>query len=281
MAVGAEEEPSAEWWLARWAWADVRAGGLPPECDLDRVSLRPEIDPENGDEYVRVMLSLPAETPLWRAQTLCHLLSSVLAGEGYTLRRGGEKVLEIPGIPAGLPLTASMGAPTYTEARVCGEGCNRCVRADLGGVTCCSEGSAFSLADIGSILLSGSHGLAADVLGRPGQSDGYKWEPHMREGRCVYHSRETGCTLPSSLMPLQCRTYLCQPERLLSPAQLAVYESYVERLEEQERFISNHMRQQGGVDFDSPLAEIRAAAEKAFAAWAAEEGRPAIHSSTV
>jgi hypothetical protein len=272
MAVGEGEEVSAEWWLNRWAWADVRAGGLPPECDLDRVSLRPETDPATGDEYVRFMLSLPPETPLWRVQTLCHLLSSVLAGEGYTLRLGRKLILDIPGIPDGLPLTAAVGSPTYTEARVCGEGCSRCVAADLGGVACCSEGSAFSLADIGSILLAGNEALAADVLGRPGQSDGYKWEPHMKEARCVYHSRETGCTLPAAQMPLQCRTYLCQPARLMTPEQLVAYEGYVERLEEQERFVSGHMREQGGVDFDSPLPAIRAAAEKAFAAWVAETG---------
>jgi len=270
MAVGENEELSAEWWLDRWAWADVRAGGLPPECDLDRVSLRPETDPESGDEYVRFILSLPPETPLWRAQTLSHLLSSVLAGEGYTLRQGRKIILDIPGIPHELPLTATMGSPTYTEARVCGEGCSRCVKADLGGVACCSEGSAFSLADIGSILLAGNEALAADVLGRPGKSDGYKWEPHMQDARCVYHSRETGCTLPAAQMPLQCRTYLCQPERLMTQEQLAAYEAYVEGLEGQERFISRHMREQGGVDFGSPLAAIMEAAEKAFSAWKEE-----------
>lgn len=267
MALEEGEELTPDWWANRYARANLRAGGMPPEvADPGQAELWEETDPESGERYARVTIPLQADIPLGRARELSHLLTSIFIGEGFTLRRDGERQEELPGEHTG-DLTAEFGAPAYTESRVFAHRCLSCIFSCDSRIGCCTQGSAFSLADIGAALLAGADEHVARVLALPGEMDGVKWHPHMAKGRCVFHDRSTGCTLPREQMPLQCRTYLCLPEQLLPPAQLAEYEGYVDRLEEQEFFVEEHMREQSGVDFDSPLDEIREAARKAFAAW--------------
>ncbi len=260
------EEPSTEWWMERYTEAVRRAGGMPPElAEPQRARLRLEYDSEEDAEYVRVTLPLPAPD-LGRAQELCHMLASVLDAEGYTLKAGGRRVEEIPGEELPEPV-GSLGDGTYAGARVYCQRCLNCALSTETKIACCGQGAAFSLADIGAILLTGDEALVRRVLALPGRRDGVKWHPYLSGGKCVFHDPSCGCILPADRMPLQCRTYLCAPLKLL-PADLAEqYDGYVEGLEEQEYFVEEHMRNEGGVDFDSPLEAIREAAERAFAAW--------------
>lgn len=264
------EELSQDWWIERYYRAAVRAGGMPPEtADPVRVTLRPETDPETGDQYVRVTLPLPAGTVLGRARELAHMLTSVLAGEGYTLRSKGKLVDAIPDDSDGPP-TGELGGLGQTEGRVYSSKCLGCAFSCDSRLGCCGQGAAFSLADIGAALLDGAEVFVAKTLGLPGQREGEKWHPYLTGGRCVFHDASRGCTLERARMPLQCRTYLCAPERLLPPALSAEYESYVEALEMADTFVEQHMRLESGVDFDSPLPALKEAAAKAFAAWPAE-----------
>jgi hypothetical protein len=229
-----------------------------------RARLRTEIDPETGDRYVRVRLPLPPRTALGRARELGHMLTSVLAGVGYTVRQHGAPVEELPGEHPAVP-EASFGGAAFAGGRVCSAGCGVCVVASQGRVGCCAEGAAFSLADLGAMLLSGEDQLVATALALPGEMDGEKWHPYLSGGRCVFHDQATGCTLPRTAMPLQCRTYLCTPAQLLPPDLLAAYDGYVANLEDQEASLAAQMRE-AGVDFGSPLAALRAAAAQAFTA---------------
>lgn len=265
------ERPSKAWWLKRHQWGDVRAGGMPPEVAdplQAKVKRTAEIDSDTGERFGRVTLPLPPGTTLGRAVELAHMLSSTLTAEGYTLRSDGKPVEALPGAHTGEPV-GTLGGLGYSEARVCSDRCLTCVFATDNRFACCTEGAAFSLADIGSALLAGEEKRVAEWLALPGEMDGVKWHPYLSGGRCALHSPDRGCTLPQNLMPLQCRTYLCMPERLLSPELLGDYDGYVEALEEAEQFIEEHMRQEGGVDFGSPLEAVKQAAEKAFVAWEA------------
>lgn len=262
---------SMEWWADRYTRAAVRAGGMPAEiADPLKAILTPQTDPETGDEFVCARLPLPPKVTFGRATELSHMLTSVFAAEGYTLRRDGERIDTIAGENNGEP-TGEFGGPGYSEARVCSHRCYNCIIADDSRLGCCGQGGAWSLADIGSALLAGEEQLVADWLALPGERDGVKWHPYLQAGRCVYHDPSVGCTLPPARMPLQCRTYLCMPEQLLPPDLQDHYTQYVDRLEEVEAFVEEHMRQQGGVDFDSPLDQLKAAADKAFAAWEARK----------
>lgn len=263
------EEPTQAWWDARYEWATRRAGGMPPEvAGNPPVTIREQEDPDNGDRFACVTITMPEGTGLGRTTELAHMLTSTLTAEGFTMRQGGKRVEIIPGEPTG-PLEASFGGTEYTEARVCSGRCLACVFASEHRIGCCGEGSAFSLADIGSILLQGDEELARRVLALPGELDGVKWHPYLAGGACVFHDPSCGCTLPPDRMPLQCRTYLCYPDKLLTPDLAVDYGGFVDALEEEEMFVEEHMREQGGVDFDSPLDQIKEAAAKAFAAWKA------------
>jgi hypothetical protein len=198
------------------------------------------------------------------------MLTSVLTAEGWTLRKDGQKDEALPGTYEG-PLEGTIGGPGYTEARAYANRCLACVLCGESRIGCCTEGSAFSLADIGAALLAGDDAFVAKVLALPGEMDGVKWHPYLGAGRCVFHDRSCGCTLPQARMPLQCRTYLCLPEQLLPPDLLSGYSGYVDRLEEAEAFIEDHMHDVGGVNFRSPLDDIRVAAAVAFAAWEASK----------
>lgn|GEM_PF-2063551 len=260
------EEPSTDWWMERYTEAVRRAGGMPPElAEPQRARLRLEYDPEEDAEYVRVTLPLPV-SDLGRAQELCHMLASVLDAEGYTLKAGGKRVEAIPGEELPEPV-GTLGDGSYTGARVYCQRCLNCALSTETKVACCGQGAAFSLADIGAILLAGDEALVSRVLSLPGRRDGVKWHPYLRQGKCTFHDPSCGCTLPAEKMPLQCRTYLCAPLKLLPPDLAVEYEGYVEGLEDQEYFIEEHMRDEGGVDFDSPLHAIREAAQRAFEAW--------------
>ncbi|HEY3366116.1 MAG TPA: hypothetical protein VGK74_13770 [Symbiobacteriaceae bacterium] len=261
--------PTPDWWADRYRRGHVRAGGMPAEvADPARANVKPVTDPETGDRFARVRMPLPAGTNLGRARELAHMLTSVLAGEGWTLRNHGKRVETLPGESPGQP-AGTLGGTGFSEARVCSDRCMDCVLSGDSRIGCCTEGAAFSLADIGAALLGGDDQLVAHCLALPGELDGVKWHPYLSAGRCTYHDRSCGCTLPPARMPLQCRTFLCMPEKLLPPALLADYEAYVESLEEAEDFIDEHMRREGGVDFASPPDALMAAAAKAFAAWAA------------
>ncbi|HYG56825.1 MAG TPA: hypothetical protein VD902_01965 [Symbiobacteriaceae bacterium] len=262
------ERPSKKWWAERYQHAVVRAGGMPPEI-VNPVHLKPtrETDPDNGDRYARVGILLAPDTTLARARELSHMLTSTLAAEGYTLRHEGKLEETLAGDWTG-PLTGEFGGPGYAEARVCSGRCLPCALSSHTRIACCGEGAAFSLADIGSVLLAGADEFVARVLALPGQMDGIKWHPYLSGGKCVFHNPDRGCTLPAAHMPLQCRTYLCFPSKLLPPDLLADYEGYVDSLEEAEAFIEDHMRLESGVDFGSPLDALQKAARKAFAAWA-------------
>lgn len=269
VALGDGEQSLPDWWLERYQRGAVRAGGMPPEIpDPLCVTLNRETDPDSGDRFARVTLPLPAGTALGRSRELGHMLTSVLAAEGYTLRRNGHRVETLPGEQAGQP-EGTLGGTGVSDGRVCSEGCRACVLASDNRLGCCAEGAAFSLADTGAALLNGDDLFVRNCLALPGEPDGTKWHPYLVGGRCVYHDRSKGCTLAPARMPLQCRTYLCAPERLLPPALLADYPVYVEALEEADAFVAEHMRRQGGVDFGSPLVALREAAAKAFATWAA------------
>jgi hypothetical protein len=271
IALAKGERLSKAWWLQRYRRGAVRAGGMPPEvADPLLATLRREVDLETGDRYGRVALPVPAGTSLCRARELAHMLSSVLAGEGYTLRAAGTPVETLPGEYAGQP-AGTFGGAGFSEGRVCSDRCWACVKASESHPGCCSEGAAFSLADIGAALRDGDEEFVTSVLALPGEMDGVKWQPYLVGGRCRFHTDAVGCTLPPSRMPLQCRTYLCAPEQLLPPAMLAEYEAYVEALEEQEAFVEEHMRKEGGVDFTSPPRELKVAAVRAFAALEAAD----------
>lgn len=266
-------EPTPAWWSERYRWGARRAGTMPPEvADPTLAALRRETDPDTGERFARVTLPLPAGIEQDRARELAHMLTSVLAAEGWTLRKRGKRDEALPGRYEGR-LEGSFGGPGFTEGRVNADRCMACVLSGESRIGCCTEGAAFSLADIGAALLAGDTALVERVLALPGEMDGVKWHPYLGAGRCVFHDRSCGCTLPRDRMPLQCRTFLCLPEQLLPPELLVDYNGYVDALEEAEAFIEEHMHDVGNVTFRSPLAEIRAAAEKAFAAW--EAGEPA------
>ncbi|HYF90831.1 MAG TPA: hypothetical protein VD969_01155 [Symbiobacteriaceae bacterium] len=269
MALQKGERVTRAWWDRRYAAGARRAGGMPAEipppgaADLTR-----ETDPDTGDRYARASIPLPDGTSLGRARELAHTLTSVLVSEGYTLRADGKREDHIPGEDDG-PSEGEFGGTDYTTARVCSGKCMACIFAGDARWGCCGEGCAWSLADIGAVLLAGNDELIANVLAQPGEMDGVKWHPNLKGGICVYHDPSRGCTLPPAHMPLQCRTYLCAPERLLPPDLLADYAGFVDGLEEQEAFVEDHMRLESDVDFGSSLDELRAAAARAFAAWAA------------
>jgi hypothetical protein len=271
MAWADEEPPTRQWWAEHYEWGARRAGGMPPEiAGAKFVALRHETDPHSGDQYVRVVLRLPASTAPARARELAHMVISVFAAEGYTLRRNGRVFEALPGEGDG-ELRGELGQPTFSEARVCSGRCMACIFASESRVGCCTQGSAFSLADIGAALLDGDEEFVAHVLALPGERDHTKWQPYLASGKCIFHSPDRGCTLKPSRMPLQCRTYLCMPERLLPPDVLSQYAGFVEALEEAETFVEEHMRLESGVDFGSPPGALKEAAAKAFAAW--EAGR--------
>lgn len=266
-----DEQVTHEWWHERYRKAVIRAGGMPPEVAAPtRATLWDETDPEHGDRYARVTLPLKARTTLPRARELSHLLTRVLDAEGYTLRQKGKPVELIPGDQNETP-SGSIGDMAYSEARVCSGRCLGCIFSSETRIACCTQGCAFSLADIGAALIDGEDQFVQSCLQQPGEMDGMKWQPYLSNGKCIYHSPDRGCTLPPRRMPLQCRTYLCAPERLLPPELAADYQPYVDALEEAEMFIEEHMQFQSGVDMSSPLNELRAAARRAFAAW--EAGR--------
>lgn len=268
------ERPSPGWWAERCRWGARRAGGMPPEvADLARLKPQRVTDPESGQRLARVTVPLPAELAWGRARELAHMLTSALGAEGHTLRAGGARLEEIPGDLPEKP-EGELGPLAYSEARVCSRACLACVMSSESRLGCCAEGGAFSLADIGAALLAGDEQLVARVLALPGELDGEKWHPYLSGGRCVFHDRAQGCTLPPARMPLQCRTYLCAPDKLLPAHLLADYPGYVEALEEAEDFIADHMRLGGGVDFTSPLDKLKEAAARAFAAWGAASGEP-------
>jgi hypothetical protein len=262
-------ELTPEWWFDRYCHGALRAGTMPEEvADPTLASLCEETDPDTGERFARVTLPLPADTVQGRARELAHLLTSAFRAEGWTLRKDGERDEALPGQYDG-PLEATMGGTGYTEGRVYAQRCLACVLSGDSRIGCCTEGCAFSLADIGAALLAGDEAFVARVLALPGEMDGVKWHPYLGAGRCVFHDRSCGCTLPRERMPLQCRTFLCLPDKLLPPEFLAEYDGYVDALEEAELFIEEHMHDVGGVTHRSPLADIRAAAAKAFAAWEA------------
>lgn len=264
------ERLTRPWWRRRYLGAAERAGGMPAEvAEPECVSLTRVTDPETGDRYARLTFPLPAQTDLARARELAHMLTSVLVGEGWTLRLDGERVETLPGSYDGEP-RGELGPADFTAGRVCSDRCMACVMAGENRIGCCTEGSAFSLADLGAALLAGDESLVTRCLSLPGARDGDKWHPHLSGGKCVFHDPSRGCTLPPARMPLQCRTFLCSPGQLLPPAVLAEYDSYVDGLEEQEDFVSEHMRR-SGADFGSPLPALKAAAARAFSAWAAGE----------
>jgi hypothetical protein len=264
------ERPSRKWWAERYQRAAVRAGGMPPAiADPTLVALKRVRDPDSGDRLARVTLPFPSGTALDTARELAHMLTSVFACEGYTLRSDGEKVETLPGDRLGPP-EGSFGGMAFGEGRVCSSGCDACVVASENRLGCCGQGGAFSLADVGAALLAGDDEVVANYLALPGQRDGAKWHPYLHGGACVYHDRTKGCTLSPARMPLQCRTYLCLPEKLLPPTLLPDYTVYVDALEDAETFVEEHMREHGGVDFDSPLGELKQAAARAFADWASE-----------
>lgn len=263
------ERLTRAWWPRRYQWGDVRAGGMPPEvADPKNATVAKVTDPDTGDRYASVTFTLPPQTELGRARELAHLLTSMLAAEGYTLRQDGKRLDPVPDMGPAAPV-GSLGDPEYTKARVCSDKCLTCVFMTETRWGCCSQGAGYSLADIGAALLDGEAEFVATLLALPGEQEGSKWQPYLKGGICVFHSPDKGCTLPLSRMPLQCRTYLCAPERLLPTEVLAEYKGYVDALDEAEEFIGEHMRYESGVDFDSPLAELKAAAAKAFAAWKA------------
>ncbi len=263
------ERLTRAWWAKRYEWGAVRAGGLPSEVtDPQAATLAKVTDPDTGDRYASVTFPLPQPTQPGRARELAHMLTSVFAADGYTLKLDGKRLQALPDDMPESPV-GSLGGPDYSEARVCSEACLSCVYATENRFGCCTQGAAFSLADIGAMLLDGGDEFVARVLAMPGDLDGAKRQLHLSGGICVFHSPDRGCTLPLTRMPLQCRTYLCAPERLLPPEALADYNGYVDALEEAEDFVSEHMREEGGVDFDSPLDQIKEAARKAFAAWKA------------
>lgn len=255
------------WWRGRAEESIRRAGGMPPEV-ADLLSLTPELvtDPDSGERFAQVAVPLSPEISWGRARELAHMLTSVLTAEGHTLRGDGLRLDEIPGeLPE--QHTGEFGPLIYAEARACSHTCLACVFSSESRWGCCGEGCAFSLADIGSLLLQGGDEFAARVLALPGQLDGVKWHPYLKGGICLFHDPSKGCTLQPNQMPLQCRTYLCAPEKLLPPDLLADYDGYVETLEEMEYFVEEHMRGESGVDFDSPFEKVKEAAAKAFAAW--------------
>jgi hypothetical protein len=271
MLLEEKERPTRTWWQQRYAAAITRAGGLPQEIP-DLLPIKPArvTDPDSGDRFAKVTLPLAAGTGQPRAAELAHMLLSVFDAEGYTLRADGQRIEIIPGLGEAPP-AGELGAVSYTGARVCSSACLNCCLSTDTRVGCCGQGSAFSLADIGASLMAGEEQMVADCLALPGRMDGVKWHPYLKGGICVYHSPDRGCTLPPTRMPLQCRIYLCMPERLLPPAAQAGYAGYVDALEEAEAFIEDHMRLESGVDFGSPLDALKTAAEKAFAAWEAGE----------
>lgn len=272
IALNEGEELTPDWWIERYCWGAVRAGGMPPEvADPLLATLEWESDPDSGERFARISLQLPAGTSRGRANELSHMLTSQLAAVGYTLLEDGKPVTQLPGEQPAEP-TGEFGGTQYTDARVCSHNCMACVVASDTRYACCTQGSAFSLADIGSALAAGDEAFVQRVLAQPGEMDGIKYQPYLRDGRCVFHDPSCGCTLPLARMPLQCRTYLCAPERLLPPDLLADYHGYVDALEEQEAFVEDHMRYKSKVDFGSPLDQVKEAAVKAFAAWAAGEG---------
>lgn len=269
MALEEGDELTADWWAERWLKAVIRAGEMPSEvADPSLVGVEWETDAESGYDFVRATWPLPETTTLGRARELSHMLTSVFDAEGYTMREDGERVERLPGTAPDQP-AGSLGELAYTEARVCSPRCMACIMTTETRIGCCSQGAAFSLADIGASLLAGEDRLVAEVLALPGARDGVKYHPHLAGGKCVYHDPNRGCTLPAARMPLQCRTYLCLPEQLLPRDVAAAYGDYVAGLEEAEEFISQHMREHGGVDFHSPLPELKEAAARAFAAWEA------------
>lgn len=264
------ERVTRRWWAGRLAWGTKRAGGgLPPEISNPlRAPLTRQTDPDTGECFACVTLTFEPGTGYGRCREVAHMLTSVLIAEGFTIRAGGRRVEAVPGEHTA-PLEGEIGATGYAEARACASRCLTCVFSSEHRHGCCGQGSAFSLADIGSILLAGGEEFIAELLTLPGAMDGVKWHPYLSHGICVFHSPEKGCTLPADRMPLQCRTYLCLPDQLLPAHQLAQYTGYVDALEEAEAFVEDHMRLESGVDFGSPLAELKAAAARAFVAWEA------------
>jgi len=269
MALEKGERVSRAWWARRLERATLRSGGLPSEiAEPLAANLWRETDPDTGERFARAELVLAEGTGLQRAREISHTLTSVLVSEGHTLRADGRREDLIPG-EGEWAKEGEFGGTSYAEGRVCAGGCMTCIFASDSRWGCCGQGAAFSLADIGSILLAGDDELAAAVLAMPGEMDGIKWHPHLKGGICALHHPSQGCTLPKERMPLQCRTYLCAADRLL-PADLhAQYEAYVDALEEAEAFVEDHMRLLSKVDFGSPLPELKAAAARAFAAWEA------------
>lgn len=269
IALDKGERVSTAWWARRWAWAANRAGRFPADvADLVPVSLVRQTDPDTGERFACVTLPFPEGTPEGRIREIAHMLTSMTAAEGYTLRRDGKRTEELPGEEAGVP-EGSLGEPVYTQAQVCSGRCLTCVFSTETRIGCCGQGAAFSLADIGAALLAGEEAFVERILTLPGEADGDKRQLFLNQGRCIFHDPSRGCTLDRARMPLQCRTYLCYPEKLLPPELLADYTAYVDALDEEEAFVGDHMRLESKVGFDSPLAELKEAARKAFAAWAA------------
>lgn len=265
------EQPMEAWWADRFEQAVIRAGGMPAEvADPSQVKLQRQTDPDNGDQFACVTFPLPTATPMARARELAHMLISVLAADGYTLRRRGRRIERVSGKQEG-DLEATLGDLAYTEARVYAKRCLGCVFASEHRIGCCGQGAAFSLADIGAALLAGDDEFVAQVLALPAYMDEEKWHTHLKGGACIFHDPSRGCTLPPNRMPLQCRTYLCAPEQLLPMEVLVDYTPYVDALDEAEAFIGDHMRDVSRVNFGSSIAELKEAAAKAFAAWAAGE----------
>lgn len=98
--------------------------------------------------------------------------------------------------------------------------CRLCYSRDFGN-GCCNWRAAWTLADLGQLVVAGEVEFLRELLARKDaeiRANGTELKIMGSWDKCAFHRAGTGCTLRVSQRPLLCRTFLCAPHRLLAPA---------------------------------------------------------------
>jgi len=98
--------------------------------------------------------------------------------------------------------------------------CRLCYTRDFGN-GCCNWRAAWTLADLGQLVIAGEGEFLRELLGRRDveiRAGGTELKVMGSWDKCAFHRVGSGCTLRVSQRPLLCRTFLCDPQRLLAAA---------------------------------------------------------------
>ncbi|MEW6522863.1 MAG: hypothetical protein AB1445_04685 [Bacillota bacterium] len=101
---------------------------------------------------------------------------------------------------------------------------------------CCNWRPAWTLADLAQLVVAGEREFLSALVGRRDtemRAGGTELKVMGDSDKCAFHRQGAGCTLRVSQRPLLCRTYLCDPVRLLpSPRERRAYLANYHRTKE-------------------------------------------------